>query len=264
MNVIVVDDERKPLQSLTQAVETALPDADVKSFLKSREALEYARMSQVELAFLDIEMGGMNGLQLAKNLKDVHGKINIIFTTGHAKYAADAYAVHASGYLLKPVTEEDIIEAMNYLYHPIVQDSNKRVRVQTFGNFEVFADENPLNFSRTKTKELLAYLVMRNGARCSNNEIAAVIWEDMLDSKSLQSQYRHLVYDLKRTLKFVNAENILVRQRGYIAIVPEKISCDMYDFINADSGAVNSYRGEFMAQYSWAEFTNAYLEKSLA
>ena len=264
MNVMVVDDERKALQSLTQAVETSLPDADVKSFLKSREALEYARLSKVELAFLDIEMGGMNGLQLAKNLKDISGNINIIFTTGHAKYAAEAYAVHASGYILKPVTKEAIIEAMNYLYHPITAAKDKKIRVQTFGNFEVFADEKPLGFSRTKTKEMLAYLVMRNGARCSNNEIAAAIWEDMLDSKSLQSQYRHLVYDLKKTLKFVNAENILVRQRGYIAIVPEKISCDMYDFINADTGAVNSYRGEFMAQYSWAEFTNAYLEKRFA
>ena len=261
MNVMVVDDEIRALKDLTQAVEAALPDADVKSFSKPSDALQYERLSQVDLAFLDIEMGGMNGLQLAKNLKDVYGKINIIFATGHTKYAVDAYAVHASGYIMKPITKESVLEAMNYLYHPIAPTQNKKIRVQTFGNFEVFADDKPLIFARTKTKELLAYLVMRNGARCSNNEITAAIWEDRTDSESLQSQYRHLVYDLRQTLRGIKAEDILVRQRGYIAIVPDKISCDMYDFINADAGAVNNYRGEFMAQYSWAEFTNAYLEK---
>jgi len=104
---------------------------------------------------------------------------------------------------------------------------------------------------------------MRNGASCSNNEIVAVIWESKPDSDALQNQFRHLVFDLRKTLKSVDADDILVRRRGTLAILPESISCDLYDFFAGNTIAVNKFMGEFMAQYSWAEFNNAYLANVL-
>jgi len=254
------------LENLKRTVESVLPDATVTGFMKPNEALEHARVLKVsetgniDLAFLDIEMGGMNGLQLAKSIKDIFNNINIVFSTGHSQYAVDAYAIHASGYLLKPVSADAVVEAMDYLHHPVVPVSKKKLRIQTFGNFEVFANDVPLTFARTKSKELLAYLVMRNGARCSNNEIVAVLWENKPDSTALQNQYRHLVLDLKKSLQSVGAGDILIKQRGAMAILPDKIACDLYDYYKGDIHAVNNYRGEFMAQYSWAELSNAYLE----
>jgi len=254
-----------PLEYMKRTIEGVLTNASVACFMKPSEALDYARSLQdgVDLAFLDIEMGGMNGLQLAKCLKDINGKINIIFTTGHSQYAAEAYAIHACGYLLKPISAESVLEAMDYLYHPIALKHDKRIYIQTFGNFEVYADNKPLRFFRSKTKELLAYLVMRNGANCSNNEIVAVLWENKLDSPALQSQFRHLVMDLRKSLKTVDADDILIKHRGLLAVDPEKFSCDLYEFFSADTVAVNKYMGEFMAQYSWAEFNNAYLAKMM-
>jgi len=64
---------------------------------------------------------------------------------------------------------------------------------------------------------------------------------------------------MKNTLKEVGAEDIIMRRRGALAIMPENISCDLYDFFAGDTIAVNKFMGEFMAQYSWAEFNNAYL-----
>jgi len=269
MNVMVVDDERMALDSIKRTVETAIKDANVIGFMKPSEALEYSlsldknKSNSLDLAFLDIEMGGMNGLQLAKSLKEIFSKVNIVFTTGYSQYAADAFAIHASGYLLKPITTEAVKEALDYLHHPIVKQQVSKIRIQTFGNFEVFADDKPLRFSRTKTKELLAYLVMRNGASCSNNEIVAVLWENRPDSSALQNQFRHLVFDLKNVLKSVGAEDILVRRRGALAIITKSVSCDLYDFFAGDTIAVNKFMGEFMAQYSWAEFNNAYLSSVL-
>jgi two-component SAPR family response regulator len=269
MNILIVDDERLPLENLTRTVKSVCSDASITGFMKPGDALKYAHyldeagMSPVDLAFLDIEMVGMNGLELAKKLKELNGKVNVVFATGHSEYALDAHAMYASGYLMKPVSENAVIEVMDNLRHPGNLSLKDRIRVQTFGNFEIYADDKPLNFSRSKTKELLAYLVLRRGARCSNNELAAVIWESKVDSASLQSQFRHLVFDLKNTLQSVNAEDILVRQRGYIAIVPGNITCDMYDFIDSDAGTLKNYTGEFMSQYSWAESTNAYFEKMI-
>ena len=262
MNILIVDDERMPLEYLKRTVENEFTDATVNGFKRPSEALEYARKERVDLALLDIEMGGMNGLQLAKSLKEIYGNTNIIFTTGYSQYAADAYALHASGYLMKPVSVEAIVEAMDYLHHPIETRTKKRIRIQTFGDFEVYADDKPLTFSRAKTKELLAYLIMRKGARCGNNEIVAALWENRPDSAALQSQFRHLVLDLRRTLREVNAEDILLKQRGVLAVITDKVVCDLYDFYNADITAVNAYTGKFMAQYPWAEFKDAYLKKS--
>jgi len=261
MNIIAVDDEQLALISIEHSIKKALPDIELTCFDSPGKAINHAKENKVDLAFLDIEMVGMNGLQLAKCLKDIYSKSNIIFTTGHPQYALDAYNLHASGYLMKPVSDKAITEAMEYLFHPVDLYSSKPIYIQTFGNFEVFVDNDPLAFSRSKTKEMLAYLVLRRGARCSNNEVISVLWEDKPDSKSLQNQFRHLVMDLRKTLRSANAEEILVKQRGYLAVLPGRFSCDLYDFLAADAGAVNKYMGEFMSQYSWAEFTNAYLDE---
>jgi len=261
MNVIAADDEHLALLSIENTIKKAIPGCTLNCFDNPGKAIDFARENKIEVAFLDIDMGSMNGLQLAKCLKDIYSKTNIVFTTGHSQYAVDAFAMHASGYLMKPVSVGAVSEAIDYLFHPLKPMPGKRVRVQTFGNFEVFVDEKPLSFSRSKTKELFAYLVMRRGARCNNNEIIATIWEDKQDSPALQNQYRHLVFDLKKALNSVKAEDVLVRQRGFLAVVPDNFSCDMYDFCDANTDSVNSYMGEFMAQYAWAEFTNAYLEK---
>jgi len=261
MNIIAADDEHLALKSIENAIMAAIPNCSLSCFDTPSKVVTFAETNRVDVAFLDIEMGGMNGLQMAEHLKGINKKTNIIFTTGYSQYAVDAFAVHASGYILKPVSTEAVTEALEHLHHPVKQFPEKRIRVQTFGNFEVFMDDKPLHFSRSKTKELLAYLVLRRGALCNNNEVVAIIWEDRPDSPALQNQYRHLVLDLVNSLKSVGAEGMLVKQRGYLGIVPDMLSCDLYDFCDANADPVNSYLGEFMAQYGWAEFTNAYLEK---
>jgi two-component SAPR family response regulator len=241
MNILAVDDEQFALKDLQSAIMEALPDINLFCFDTSTEAIEHAKTVQIDAAFPDINMGGMNGLQFAKRLKDIYGKTNIVFVTGYSEYAVDAFSMHASGYLMKPVTKEAVLTAMNNLRNPI-KPPDKGIRAQCFGNFEIFADNKPLCFARTKTKELLAYLIYREGAWCNNNEIIAVLWEDR-DSDNLQGYFRDLVADLTKTLN-----------------ATDKLQCDLYDFNNGKN--VNNYRGEFMAQYSWAEFANAFLNRS--
>ena len=260
MNVIAVDDEHLALKSVERAVKAAMPDCFLSCFGAPGKAILYASENRVDAAFLDIEMGSMSGLQLAKRLKEIYGKTNIVFVTGYSEYALEAFSVNASGYILKPVTAEAITRALEQLRYPVVPSSDKRLRVQTFGNFEVFLDEKSIHFARSKTKELFAYLVSRRGAKCGNNEIIAALWEDKEDSPALQSQFRHLVSDLAQTFAAANLKDVLIRQRGYLAVAPDEFACDFYDFCDGSADAVNNYAGEFMAQYSWAEFTNAYLE----
>jgi len=195
----------------------------------------------------------MNGLELAKELKNIYGKINIVFVTGYSEYAVDAFSVTASDYIMKPVSKDAVLKAMERLRYPINKDK-KRLRVQCFGNFDVFVDDKPLRFPRTKAKEVFAYLVCKNGARCNVNEIIAVIWEDKDDSESLKSHFRQIVADLNQTLKTEGFHDVLIKEHGYLAIAPDKFNCDMYDFLKADINSIKNQKGKFLMQYSWAEF----------
>lgn len=257
--IIAVDDEQFALMDLKSAIKEALTDSTVICFDTPTAAIEYAKSNQVDVAFLDIEMGGMNGIALAKHLKDIYSKTNIIFVTGYSQYALDAHSIFPTGYLMKPVTVEAILEAMEHLRHPIEPKPDKRIRINTFGNFEVFVDGSPLRFARSKTKELFAYLVSKQGALCSNNEIISVIWENKQDTPALQSYYQNLTADLTKTLSDADVNDVLIKQRGFLGVAVNKVSCDLYDFCAGIN--VNRYMGEFMKQYSWAEFTNAYLER---
>jgi len=260
MNILLVDDEEFALRSLCRAVEGALPGSNLHRFDRSQDAYEFAKTAPpIDVAFLDINMGGMNGMQLAKRLKEIYGKTNIIFVTGHSQYAIDAANMHISGYLMKPIIKAAVTAAMDNLLHPPEIGENG-VRVQCFGNFEIYVDNQPLTFSRSKAKELFAYLVYRQGAQCSNNEIIAILWEDHEDTDNIRSHFRHLVADLKKTLKLVGIDDVLVKKRGYLSIATDKIKCDWYDLLSGVN--VNRYMGEFMTQYSWGEFTNAYLERT--
>lgn len=261
MNIIAVDDERLALESLLNAIQKAVPDGVLHGFRSPEKALEYMKAASCDVAFLDIEMRGMNGIELAKKMKLLNPRINVIFTTGYSDYTGEAFSIHASGYVMKPVTAEKIEEEIQELRHPIQMQSKKRVRIQTFGNFEVFVDEQPIKFQYNRTRELLAYLVDRNGSMCSNAELIDVLWE-YDDSGDHNSYLKAIKSDLFSVFEKLECEDVLVRQRGKIGIQTEKVDCDYFDWIAGKAYAINAYRGEYMMQYSWSEFTHGSLEAS--
>lgn len=162
-------------------------------------------------------------------------------------------------------SHQNALKAMQACQIEICNDENhgstipRKVTVQTFGNFEVFADGELLQFSRSKSKELLAYLVDRRGAGVTNAEIALILFEDKMYSTSVKNQVQTVISELKKTLKKYGIEEILVRKWNSLAINTEKITCDYYDFIKGNKAEKACFAGEYMSNYSWAEYTNGYL-----
>lgn len=259
MNIIAVDDEKLALETLMDSILKVMPGRTVHGFRKPEEALDFARENRCDIAFLDIKMRGMTGLELARQLKDIQGDINIIFVTGFSEYSLDAFRLYASDYLLKPATPGAVRQALEHLRTPVRPAQTQKIRFQCFGNFEAFVDNKPLVFKRAKTKELLAYLVDRMGASATMGELMAVIWEDGPDTSSRQSNLRNLIAELKNVLSDAGVGNIIFKNRNSIAIDCESVDCDYYDFLHHIPYAVNSYHGEYMMQYSWAEITTAAL-----
>lgn len=255
MRILAVDDEKIALEVLVSSIKTADPSAEVISFTNPRDALEFVKHNPCEAAFLDIQMRHYNGIRLAQEMKILNPEVNIVFATGYDEYMEDAFGMHASGYVRKPITPEKVRRELTDLRYVPKPEGKNRVRFQTFGYFEMFVDEKPVTFGYDKTKEMVAYLVDREGALCSNNEIMAQLWQDDRHASYL----RRLKKDLMDTMADLECVDIVVQARGKIGILPQKVDCDFYDWKKGKPYALNSYCGEYMAQYGWAELTNGVL-----
>ena len=265
MHIIAVDDERLLLETLQRKIQEAAPAARVKAFSRTSDVLRALQEKGLrpDVAFLDIEMPGMRGLELAKKIREASPSTQIIFVTGYSEYAVEAFHLHARGYVLKPVTTERIREELDHLGRPesqtIQEGGPERLKIQCFGYFEVFWKGEPLLFSRRQTRELLAFLVDRKGAVCSSGDIITALWEEETNLRRKGAYLRTLTADLRQVLKEIGQDEVLIRQHNQWAIRPELLDCDYYRFLEGDIDAVNAYHGEYMLQYSWAEMTAAQL-----
>ncbi len=265
MKILIIDDEKLALEMIENVVKKVCPYDEIFSFRNPKDLLAFAKDNVCDIAFLDIKMRGMTGIELSKELKDLMPNINIIFVTGYDDYTSDAMNLHASGYICKPVTEEKVKYELSDLRYPVKHnDSNAILRVKCFGNFDVFTmDGSLVQFSRSKSKELFAYLISINGASCTIKEIFSVLFEDVPYEKKKKMYLQKIISSLMSNLREVNAQNVIVKSYNSMAVNPKLIDCDYYNFLNYDENAINSYQGKFMNQYSWAEFMAGYLERNI-
>ena len=128
MNLFVVDDEKHALNYIVTILKETYPKAEIFPFCKTKDAVKKASDIKCDVAFLDIRMDAKNGIELAKELKEINGETNIIFTTAYIEYALDAYKVYASDYLMKPVSSNIIIRAMEHLRNPIKPKADNKLK----------------------------------------------------------------------------------------------------------------------------------------
>ncbi|MBO7669281.1 MAG: response regulator [Oscillospiraceae bacterium] len=263
MTAICVDDEPLVLQ-LTLSLFRDLPGfQEVEGFAGPLEALDWLENHAPEIALLDIDMPGMNGLELARRIREMHPDTAIIFLTGYSEYALDAFQLHASGYLMKPINREKLASEVEYALSGRNRVKASNVFAKTFGNFDLLVDGRPLVFKRSKSKELLAYLVDRHGGNVSRPEAFAVLWEDTFYDRAMQKQMDVVIRSLRSTLEEAGVGEIFEIQSGWMRILPERMDSDLFRFLDGNREAIQEYRGEYMSAYSWASQTEAYLDRIL-
>ena len=290
MKILAVDDEKLALEALVQAITEADGESIVCAFRSPVQAAEFAGKEKPEIAFLDITMRGMDGIRLAELLLEKDPGIQVIFTTGYEDYMKDAFRIHAGGYVTKPVTSEKIRKELAVAKMRIAgaaarpggsagipepsaegmeetgTSESPRLFVRCFGNFQVFlnGESRQLVFPSAKSAELFAYLIDRNGAVCTNAEILTALWEDDgADERSHMSYFKKIRREMENTLAACGCQDVLFRVWGGLGVVPEKVSCDYYEYLRRPDvfRLSHAYRGEYMSQYSWAEVTHAALER---
>ncbi len=145
-------------------------------------------------------------------------------------------------------------------YIMMLKKQKKSLEVKTFGNFTLLYENKVIKFSRTKSPELLAYLIYKRGSSVQTKELLTVLYGEHADSSKYGASLRNLIVDIKQSLAALEIQNFFITEYNNFRINPESLKCDYYDFLSGDENAIKSFAGEFMSQYSWAEDITGFLE----
>jgi len=252
VKTILVDDMLLDMQ-LFELKCADVPDFEiVGKFTDPLGAIAYAREHVVDFALLDIDMPGMSGMELARQLRLIRSDVIIVFVTAHPRFAVDALKMKADYIVFKPFDRDDILDVMERakLFR---QRQKKRFFFHTFGAFDMRIDDQPVRFRSGKAKELMALCLWRGGRPVSIYEMVACLWGDEAADAPEKTGYRRAIKELADTLKSYDAEDLLLRERGSVRIDLSKCDSDYQQLLAGSADAACQFQGSFMEQYSWAE-----------
>ncbi len=266
---IIVDDEPAAIGKLEKMLGETETVEVCGTFSDPAAALDYMRENQADIAFLDIEMPRISGIELADRLIDSQSNLSIVFVTAYSEYAVEAFRCHALDYLLKPVERERLEMTIGRLsdVSPALKDTPRQVIVNCFGSFSVAIDGQTLKFRTSKAEELLAYLIDNNGQPVHRNHIMDAFWDDYEGDRALILFNTTLHYLKKAFLQYGVKLNV-IHHRGSYSLDMTGIECDAVHFgekaaklkkitdENAEEceAAIALYTGSYLEQndYDWA------------
>ena len=259
MRVIYVDNEQSALEEFQDKVKDFPEIKQLKLFEDAQEAFNWAKSNPVDVAFLDIEMSGIMGTELARQLKQIDCNIRIFFITEHKQYALEAFQVKALGYILKPYTAGEVKESLE-LASLVRNRPKKRVVIQTIPNFAVWVDGKRVALSGAKRAELLALLVDHGATGITAGEAIACLWPGRPADEKTQTLYRVTFHQMLDELKAAGIDYIVGCEGKRKYLVMEQVDCDLYRILDGKTADIANYGGDYLKEYSWAETRNAQLD----
>lgn len=276
--VIGVDDEKIALDRFERILKEDARVSVVGTFTHVVDAIEFVRRNPVDIAFLDIEMPGLSGLELAERLTEIDPCLEIVFITAYEKYALQAFQAHAIGYLLKPLDIDEIGSQIDSLDRKL--GPNRRatgpgyLTVQCLGQYLCYADDNaaaPIHWRTAKAEELFALLIHYQGIAVSREVFIDVLWPEVQPEKAANN-FRVTCTYLRNTLAEKGFTNILLRDRGSYLLDTSRLCCDLLLFLSAAGSASADlpalekasalYAGGYFENkpYEWTANMQAWLE----
>ena len=253
MKVLIVDDEPIMLLAMKRMLSTIEGIELVGSFQQAEAAFDFICTHDVDLAFLDIEIAGEDGIELARNLRQCQADLDIVFTTSHSDYAIEAYDVYPLDYMVKPISKKRLVQTITRAFSkrrstPVVSKAtNNRLKVQALGCFEVSSIERgEVKWISKKSEELFAYLLINRG----NNVAKMRVIENIFSDKPLKNAEGYLntaVYQLRKALSNHGFKEMVISGQEKYRLELSYIDVDFIQFeqgiallsqINKDNEAV--------------------------
>lgn len=234
LKAIIVDDERPAIRELQYLLVDYEEIEVIGVYTDPVKALKEIEENKPQIAFLDINMPQMNGIDLACAITDSHPDINIVFTTAYDNYAVEAFELHALDYLLKPIYKDRLEKTIQRIIKKNKKSSNsagRRIIIKCFGTFQIgWEGEEPIKWRTEKTKELFAYLLTNKEKNVTKYQIIDAVWPDV-DPEKAEHQLYNGIYYIRKTLKEygIPKENVFLKGNYCLSLV--NVHFD-YAFIN--------------------------------
>ncbi|MBO7429921.1 MAG: response regulator [Spirochaetia bacterium] len=250
MRAIVVDDEPMMLKSFMR-LSSGIEDLQVlETFESPEDAVEFVKKNSVEIAFLDIEMPTMSGIQLAKELRAIRPDILLVIISAYGDYIKDSNQIGADYYILKPYKHETL-EMMMDRMRLLVRRQQKELFIRTFGDFEILKNGKPTSVTG-KAKEILAYCVIMRGKEVPNEEIFSVLWEGREYNNVNMKVYYNAIKRLKDALAYDAIPDLLISTKhGHLANT-DVFDCDLYQWLDKGNRDISKIPEGFMTKFEWA------------
>lgn len=252
MRAIIVDDEQIMLRSFMRLSKEISNLNVIAQFENPEEALLFVQENAVELAFLDIKMPGMNGIELAVKIREICPSILIVFISAYDEYIRDSNLIGGDYCIVKPYKKETI-EMMMQKMQILSKSLHKEIYIQMFGRFNVLKNGVPIAL-RGKAKEILALVATRCGKEISNEEIYSVIWEGREYSNVKMKVYYNALKRLKEILEAEGLSDLLLSTPRGQMLNTDIVECDYYAWKNHKVQEKDKFEGEFLSEYSWGEY----------
>ena len=241
MKVIIADYDKEAIRLFEEQCRQFSYVELSGKFDNAKEALNYASGHKVEAAFINIELNGMDGLQLGEKLREINPKMVLVFFTEHTEYTLEALRIKTDYYLIKPYTMEDLTWTMENA-RLLSRRQKKSVYIRTFGRFDLFINGELVRFSNKKAKELLALCVDKKGGVVTMEEAVDKLWENRLYDEKVKNLYRRAAMDLNKIFNLYGMKDVFIKKRAVCWINYVNVDCDYYTWIEetAQLGSIKS------------------------
>lgn len=284
LRVILIDDEPLALEYLGRQLEKNRQIEIVKKFTYFEIGKYHSLLKEVDLVFLDIEMPGINGLELAEQMTEINSSLSIVFVTAFNEYAVQAFDLNALDYLIKPVKFERLQKSLervemkkNQRKLPLTNEKELRINVcgkltfeQTEGHFEL------IKWRTAKTQELFLYLLHLTGKTIRKSKLIELLWPNFEQDRAYSQLYT-AIYNIRKTInqykEFLSIKSV---QEGYVLFI-KNTTIDIvewertitslppihFDSINTYETVMALYTDSYLKDYDylWAESERFRLEQ---
>lgn len=274
LNAIIVDDERPAIDFLKLLLERTGEIDVVGCYMCGTSALREAQTHKIDVAFLDIEMPDMSGLELAERLLEAGRDMEIVFVTAYDKYALDAFRANAIDYILKPTSPGDIAQTLAKLKkvrgtEQARESASDKGRIYCLGRLLVYGagSDKPVKWRTAKAEELFAFLLLNLNEEVSKWRIMQVLWPEY-ETEKHNVLLHTSIYQVKKTLLFAKIDFHLTFRNGRYRLELPQAYIDVREFgeitgeeialsegnIDKYKRALSLYKGNFLAdEYPWAQ-----------
>ena len=257
MKILAADGALPALGRLCTLLQEALPGSEIAAFSRAADAEEYARAHPWDAAFVSGRLHVPGGTPLTHRLRQLAPQRPIIalIRSGEEPPGGETDRI------AHPVSAQALVPVLAQLRQPAAPVPPVLLQVRCFGPFDVSTPEGtPLLFRRAKSRECLAYLISRCGARCTPAELAGILFPDLPADRRAPAVQAALT-SLLRSLDEAGAREAVDRNSAGAAVCPERLICDFYQLRRGDPQAAAAFDGTFLAPYPWGTFVAGYLRQ---